>query len=227
MPAAIIAGLGAAVAGGTGLASSLMQGKAARRDAEARKRSMDRYAKALSSEASKIQGGTSQAQQRTLATTGALQRSAESQHLLDQSKRGGRGPSTDDLRAVAQAQQAGAAAQQQNLDAMSQQQAVQRDEIRRSLQQQGLQAQAQAQAIDPRAAAAAARAPGLAQVGGAVGGAALQAAMPTLQQQVEGAATYREGLRETSDMQRAVDQGVKKSENKKVYGQYVRGTGSV
>ena len=76
MAALIIAIAGTVAVAGGQLASGLSAGRAAKKQAQAQKRAANRYAKALRSQASKLQGGMSAAQKRTLKTEAALDRAA-------------------------------------------------------------------------------------------------------------------------------------------------------
>ena len=64
-----------AAAGGQAISAS-RAGKAAESQAKAQKRAANRYAKALRAQASRMQGGMSAAQKRTLKTEAALDRAA-------------------------------------------------------------------------------------------------------------------------------------------------------
>jgi len=182
----IIAGT-AAVAGGQ-LASGLSAGRAAKKQAQAQKRAANRYAKALRSEASKLQGGMSVARQNTLKAEAALDRAALGQQARDEAKRGGQNPSAALESELQASLQASMAEQQKMIDQLSQQEAQAKAAQRQALEGQALQTEMQAQAIDPKAIAAATRAPMYGQIGSTVGGTMMQLGAPTAKQQIQASA---------------------------------------
>ena len=164
MAALIIAIAGTAAVAGGQLASGLSAGRAAKKQAQAQKRAANRYAKALRSQASKLQGGMSAAQKRTLKTEAALDRAALGQQARDEAKRGGQSPSVA-LEAELQASmQESMAEQQKMIDQLSAQEAQAKAAQRQALRGQALQTEMQAQAIDPEAIRKATTAPAFAQV---------------------------------------------------------------
>jgi hypothetical protein len=185
MAALIIMSVGAAVAAGGQIASGLSAGRAAKKQAQAQKRAANRYAKALRSEASKLQGGMSAAQKRTLKTEAALDRAALGQQARDEAKRGGQSPSAALESELQASLQASAAEQQKMIDQLSTQEAQAKAAQRQALKGQALQTEMQAQAIDPKAIAAATRAPMYGQIGSTVGGTMMQLGAPTVKQQVQ------------------------------------------
>lgn len=186
---AIVMGVGALASAGGSLASGLIGAKSAARQARAQKAATTRYAKALQQQASKMQGGMSQARIRSLQAAGAIQRASEAQQSRTEAARGGRAPSAMLEAELGAAQQMAAVEQQKMLDQLSQQTAERKAATRQQLQGAALQAQAQAQAIDPKAAYQAALAPGLGQAIGTLGSAAFQTAssiaVPTMKQQYQ------------------------------------------
>jgi len=190
--AALIMGLavGGAVIGQA--VSGLSAGRAARKQAEAQKRAANRYAKALRSEASKLSGGTSEAQKRSLQTGAALDRAALGQQARDEAKRGGRSPSAALEGELQASLQASAAEQQKMIDQMSTQEAQAKAAQRQAMNQQALQTEMQAQAIDPKAIAAAARSPMYGQIGGTLASAGMQVAAPTVSQQIQAGALEKQ-----------------------------------
>ena len=217
----IIAGT-AAVAGGQ-LASGLSAGRAAKKQAQAQKRAANRYAKALRSQASKLQGGMSAAQKRTLKTEAALDRAALGQQARDEAKRGGQSPSVA-LEAELQASmQESMAEQQKMIDQLSTQEAQAKAAQRQALRGQALQTEMQAQAIDPKAIAAATRAPMYGQIGSTVGGTALQMAAPTVKQQVQAKSLEKQmELLEGVDFSKPFDPGSMTGAQTAAYMQYQR-----
>lgn len=147
--AAVLIGGAIVISAAGAAASGSRERRSAEGQAAAQKRALERYAKALRSEASTIQGGMSQAQQRTLAATGAAQRASEGQRARDEVARGGSTQKVDLEKALAGATQAGAAQQQRGLDQMSQQQALANVARRDALKAQARQAEMQSQAISP------------------------------------------------------------------------------
>jgi len=194
--AAIIMGLAVGAAVGGQLASGLSAGRAARKQAQAQKRAANRYAKALRSEASKLSGGTSEAQKRSLQTGAALDRAALGQQARDEAKRGGRSPSAALEGELQASLQASAAEQQKMIDQLSTQEAQAKAAQRQAMNQQALQTEMQAQAIDPKAIAAATRAPMYAQMGATIGQPAMQLGMAGLgqQAQIQGSARAYQSL---------------------------------
>ena len=192
MAALIIAIAGTAAVAGGQLASGLSAGRAAKKQAQAQKRAANRYAKALRSEASKLQGGMSGAQKRSLQTGAALDRAALGQQARDEAKRGGQSPSAALESELQASLQASAAEQQKMIDQLSTQEAQTKAAQRQALKGQALQTEMQAQAIDPKAVAAATRAPMYGQIGSTVGGTALQMAAPTVKQQVQAKALEKQ-----------------------------------
>ncbi len=186
---AIVMGVGALASAGGSLTSGLIGMKSAARQAKAQKQATNRYAKALRQQASKMQGGMSQARLRSLQAAGSLQRASEAQQSRTEAARGGRAPSAMLEAELGAAQQMAAVEQQKMLDQLSQQTAERKAATRQQLQGAALQAEAQAQAIDPKAAGMAALAPGLGQAIGTLGSAAFQTAssvaMPTMKQQYQ------------------------------------------
>ena len=87
----LIAGAIAAAAGS--LVSGKLGASAAAKQAKAQKQAANRYAKALRQQASKMQGGMSQARLRSLQAAGSLQRASEAQQSRTEAARGGRAPS--------------------------------------------------------------------------------------------------------------------------------------
>jgi len=188
MAALVIMGVGAAVAAGGQLASGISAGNAAKKQAQAQKRAAGRYAKALRSQASKMQGGMSAAQKRTLKTDAALDRAALGQQARDEAKRGGQSPSVALEAELDASLQASMAEQQKMIDQMSNQEAQAKAAQRQSLRGQALQTEMQAQAIDPNAIKQATMAPMYGQIAGTVGGSAVSLASPTAATQVSGIA---------------------------------------
>ena len=186
MPALIIMGAGAGLAAVGQIASGISAGKAAEKQARAQKKAMNRYAKALRSQASKLQGGMSAARKRSLVTEAALDRAALGQQARDEAKRGGQNPSAMLEAELDASLQASLAEQQKSIDALSQQEAQAKAAQREALRSQALQTKMQAQAIDPQAMKQAARAGMYGQVGSTLGSAAMQASLPVVQQQVAG-----------------------------------------
>ena len=186
---AIVMGVGALASAGGSLASGLIGAKSAARQARAQKAATTRYAKALQQQASKMQGGMSQARIRSLQAAGAIQRASEAQQSRTEAARGGRAPSAMLEAELGAAQQMAAVEQQKMLDQLSQQTAERKAATRQQLQSAALQAQAQAQAIDPKAASQAALAPALGQAIGTLGSAAFETAssvaVPTMKQQYQ------------------------------------------
>lgn len=185
MPALIIMGAGALAAAGGQIASGISAGRAAEKQARAQKKAMNRYAKALRSQASKLQGGMSAARKRSLVTEAALDRAALGQQARDEAKRGGQSPSAMLEAELDASLQASLAEQQKSIDALSQQEAQAKAAQREALRSQALQTKMQAQAIDPQAMKQAARAGMYGQVGSTVGSAAMQVAAPTVSQKVQ------------------------------------------
>jgi len=157
MSALLIAGT--AVAAGGSLLSGALSGSAAARQARAQKAATNRYAKALRQQASKMQGGMSQARLRSMQAAGALQRASEAQQARSEAARGGGAPSAMLEAELASAQQMAGVEQQKMLDQLSQQTAERKAATRQQMQMSALQSEAQAQAIDPKAARRAAFAP--------------------------------------------------------------------
>ena len=94
MPALIgLAVGGALISGGAQIFGAARAGKAAGEQAKAQKKALNRYAKALRSQASKLQGGMSAARKRSLVTEAALDRAALGQQARDEAKRGCQSPS--------------------------------------------------------------------------------------------------------------------------------------
>jgi hypothetical protein len=179
-------GAGALVAAGGQIASGISAGRAAEKQAKAQKKAMNRYAKALKSQASKLQGGMSAARKRSLVTEAALDRAALGQQARDEAKRGGQNPSAMLEAELDASLQASLAEQQKSIDALSQQEAQAKAAQREALRSQALQTKMQAQAINPQAMKQAASAGMYGQVGSTVGSAAMQASLPVVQQQVAG-----------------------------------------
>jgi len=171
----LIAGAIAAAAGS--LVSGKMGASAAEKQAKAQKQAANRYAKALRQQASKMQGGMSQARLRSLQAAGSLQRASEAQQSRTEAARGGRAPSAMLEAELAAAQQMASVEQQKMLDQLSQQTSERKAATRQQLQSSALQAEAQAQAIDPKAAARAAFAPAVGQTFGALAAPAMQYGM--------------------------------------------------
>ena len=208
MAALIIMGVGTAVAAGGQLFSGLSAGRAAREQAEAQKKATSRYAKALKAQASRMQGGMSGAQMRTMQTGAALDRAALGQMARDEAKRGGQRPSIPHEAELAASLQTSAAEQQRTLDQLSAQEARNKADQRSALRSQALQLQAQAQSIDPNAVARAARAGTAAQVAGTLGNVAAQAALPTAQAQLSGM-TGQKLLSQNETLKQALSEGKK------------------
>ena len=185
MPALIIMGAGALVAAGGQIASGISAGRAAEKQAKAQKKAMNRYAKALKSQASKLQGGMSAARKRSLVTEAALDRAALGQQARDEAKRGGQSPSAMLEAELDASLQASLAEQQKSIDALSQQEAQAKAAQREALRSQALQTKMQAQAIDPQAMKQAARAGMYGQAAGTLGSAAMQVTAPTVSQQAQ------------------------------------------
>jgi chromosome segregation ATPase len=186
MAALVIMGVGALAAAGGQIASGVAAGNAAQKQAQAQKRAATRYAKALRSEASKLQGGMSAAQKRTLKTEAALDRAALGQQARDEAKRGGQSPSAALESELQASLQASMAEQQKMIDQLSTQEAQAKAAQRQALKGQALQTEMQAQAIDPKAIKQATMAPMYGQVAGTLGGTAIQAASPTAATQLSG-----------------------------------------
>jgi hypothetical protein len=186
MAALIIMGVGALAAAGGQIASGVAAGNAAQKQAKAQKRAANRYAKALRSEASKLQGGMSVAQQNTLKAEAALDRAALGQQARDEAKRGGQSPSAALESELQASLQASAAEQQKMIDQLSTQEAQAKAAQRQALTGQALQTEMQAQAINPKAIKQATMAPMYGQVAGTLGGTAIQMASPTAATQLSG-----------------------------------------
>ena len=186
MAALIIMGVGAAVAAGGQIASGVAAGKAAQKQAQAQKRAANRYAKALRSEASQLQGGMSAAQKRTLVTEASLDRAALGQQARDEAKRGGQSPSAALESELQASLQASMAEQQKMIDQLSTQEAQNKAAQRQALTGQALQTEMQAQAINPKAIKQATMAPMYGQAAGTVGATTIQAASPTAATQISG-----------------------------------------
>ena len=152
-----------AAAGGQAISAS-RAGKAAESQAKAQKRAANRYAKALRAQASRMQGGMSAAQKRTLKTEAALDRAALGQQARDEAKRGGQSPSVGLEAELAASMQESMAEQQKMIDQLSAQEAQAKAAQRQALRGQALQTEMQAQAIDPEAIRKATTAPAFAQV---------------------------------------------------------------
>jgi hypothetical protein len=164
---AVLIGLavgGALVAAGGQAISASRAGKAAESQAKAQKRAANRYAKALRAQASRMQGGMSAAQKRTLKTEAALDRAALGQQARDEAKRGGQSPSASLEAELAASMQESMAEQQKMIDQLSTQEAQAKAAQRQALRGQALQTEMQAQAIDPEAIRKATTAPAYAQV---------------------------------------------------------------
>jgi hypothetical protein len=189
MAAGILMGVGALASFGGSLASGAMASKAAQKQAEAQKRATSRYAKALRQQASKMQGGMSQARIRSLQAAGAMQRASEAQQSRTEAARGGRAPSAMLEAELGAAQQMAAVEQQKMLDQLSQQTAERKAATRQQLQGAALQSEAQAQAIDPKAMKKATMAPYVGQAIGNVGSSAFSLGssmgLPTMKQQFQ------------------------------------------
>jgi len=183
--AAILMGVGLGAAAIGQAVSGLSAGAAAKKQAQAQKRAANRYAKALRSQASKLQGGMSVARQNTLKAGAALDRAALGQQARDEAKRGGQSPSVALEAELDASLQASMAQQQQMIDQMSQQEAVAKDAQRQALRTQALQTKMQAQAIDPEAIRKGATAPVFGQIGSTLASAGMQVAAPTVSQQVQ------------------------------------------
>ena len=153
---------GALISGGAQIVGSARAGKAAEAQARAQKRAANRYAKALRSQAAKMQGGMAAAQKRSLKTEAALDRAALGQMARDEAKRGGQPPSIPLEAELAASLQQSMAEQQKMIDQLSTQEAQAKAAQRQALRTQALQTEAQAQAIDPEAVRIAATAPGVA-----------------------------------------------------------------
>ncbi len=188
MAALVIMGVGAAVAAGGQLASGMSAGKAAEKQARAQKKAANRYAKALRGQASRMQGGMSAAQKRTLKTDAALDRAALGQQARDEAKRGGQSPSVALEAELDASMQASMAEQQKMIDQLSNQEAQTKAAQRQALRGQALQTEMQAQAIDPKAIKQATRAPMYGQIAGTVGGSAMNLASQTAATQLSGMA---------------------------------------
>lgn len=186
---AILMGVGTLASVGGSLASGLKASKAAEAQAKAQKQATNRYAKALRQQASKMQGGMSQARLRSLQAAGSLQRASEAQQARTEAARGGRAPSAMLEAELGAAQQMAAVEQQKMLDQLSQQTAERKAATRQQLQGSALQAEAQAQAIDPEAMRKATMAPYLGQALSSLGSSAFSlgssVALPTMKKQYE------------------------------------------
>jgi hypothetical protein len=182
---------GALVAAGTQAVSARRAGKAAESQAKTQKKAANRYAKALRSQASKLQGGMSAAQQRTLKTDAALDRAALGQQARDEAKRGGQSPSVALEADLAASMQASMAEQQKMIDQLSNQEAQAKAAQRQALRGQALQTEMQAQAINPEAIRKGATAPAFAQVGAALAQPAMQLGVSGLAQQAQLQGTAR------------------------------------
>ena len=167
--AAILMGVGLGAAAIGQAVSGLSAGAAAKKQAQAQKRAANRYAKALRGQASRMQGGMSAAQKRTLKTEAALDRAALGQQARDEAKRGGQSPSVTLESDLAASMQESMAEQQKMIDQLSTQEAQAKAAQRQALRGQALQTEMQAQAIDPKAIAAATRAPMYGQIATPIG----------------------------------------------------------
>lgn len=167
--AAILMGVGLGAAAIGQAVSGLSAGAAAKKQAQAQKRAANRYAKALRGQASRMQGGMSAAQKRTLKTEAALDRAALGQQARDEAKRGGQSPSVTLESDLAASMQESMAEQQKMIDQLSNQEAQAKAAQRQALRGQALQTEMQAQAIDPKAIAAATRAPMYGQIATTIG----------------------------------------------------------
>jgi len=210
MAAGILMGVGALASFGGSLATGAMASKAAQKQAEAQKRATSRYAKALRQQASKMQGGMSQARIRSLQAAGAMQRASEAQQARTEAARGGRAPSAMLEAELGAAQQMAAVEQQKMLDQLSQQTAERKAATRQQLQGAALQSEAQAQAIDPKAMKKATMAPYVGQAIGNVGSSAFSLGssmgLPTMKDQYE-AGRLRRLERKATDLSQALEQG--------------------
>ena len=206
MAALIIMGVGALAAAGGQIASGVAAGNAAQKQAQAQKRAANRYAKALRSEASKLQGGMSAAQKRTLKTEASLDRAALGQQARDEAKRGGQSPSAALESELQASLQASMAEQQKMIDQLSTQEAQNKAAQRQALTGQALQTEMQAQAIDPKAIKQATMAPMYGQVAGTVGGTAIQMASPTAATQLSGI-TGQQLMNRNEDYKAAIKAG--------------------
>lgn len=182
---------GALASAGTQAVSARRAGKAAESQAKSQKRAAGRYAKALRSQASKLQGGMSAAQQRTLKTDAALDRAALGQQARDEAKRGGQSPSVALEADLAASMQESMAEQQKMIDQLSNQEAQAKAAQRQALRGQALQTEMQAQAINPEAIRKAATAPAAAQIGAALAQPAMQLGVSGLAQQAQLQGTAR------------------------------------
>jgi hypothetical protein len=190
--AAILLGVGLGAAVGGQVFSGLSAGKAAKEQARAQKQAANRYAKALRTQAARMQGGMSAARQRSMKAGAALDRAALGQMARDEAKRGGESPSIPLEARLAESLQQSMADQQKMIDQLSAQEAQTKAGQRQALRTQALQTKAQAQAIDPDAMARAARAPMYGQIGSTLGSAAIKLAGPTAMDQIEAKSLERQ-----------------------------------
>lgn len=192
MAALLTLAIGGALVSAAGQAVSARRaGKAAESQAKSQKRAAGRYAKALRSQASKLQGGMSAAQQRTLKTDAALDRAALGQQARDEAKRGGQSPSVALEADLAASMQESMAEQQKMIDQLSNQEAQAKAAQRQALRGQALQTEMQKQAINPEAIRMGATAPAFAQVGAALAQPAMQLGVSGLAQQAQLQGTAR------------------------------------
>lgn len=208
MPALIgLAVGGALISGGAQIFGAARAGKAAEEQAKAQKKALNRYAKALRSQASKLQGGMSAAQKRTLKTDAALDRAALGQQARDEAKRGGQSPSMTLEADLAASMQESMAEQQKMIDQMSQQEAQAKAAQREALRSQALQTKMQAQSIDPKAIRKGATAPGVAAGIATMAQPAMQLGVAGLAEQAElqGTARGYDSLRASAEEAGAAD----------------------
>ena len=214
MPALIgLAVGGALISGGAQIFGAARAGKAAEEQAKAQKKALSRYAKALRSQASKLQGGTSAARKRTLKTEAALDRAALGQQARDEAKRGGQSPSMTLEADLAASMQESMAEQQRSIDALSQQEAQAKDAQRQAMRGQALQTEMQAQSIDPKAIRKGATAPGVAAGIATMAQPAMQLGVAGLAEQAElqglargyGALTAKKGGLTTAEADKVLE----------------------